>query len=54
MAVDTGCRLLTVNLTTADICDHVIAHTIVAAVRKRWLWLSSICSPTVPMVTPAL
>jgi putative transposase len=37
-AVDTGGRLLMVNLTTADISDSAGARTIVAAIRKRWPW----------------
>lgn len=28
-----------VNLATADISDSAGAQTIVAAIRKRWLWL---------------
>ena len=39
IAVDTDGRLLMVNLTTADISDSAGAHTIVAAIRKRWPWL---------------
>jgi putative transposase len=36
IAVDTGGRLLLVNLTTADISDSAGAQTILDAIRKRW------------------
>ncbi len=39
VALDTGGRLLVLNLTTADISDSAGAQTILAAVRKRWPWL---------------
>lgn len=39
VAVDTGGRLLMVNLTTADISDSAGAQSILAAIRKRWPWL---------------
>jgi len=38
IAVATDGRLLMVNLTTAYISDSAGAQTIVATVRKRWLW----------------
>jgi hypothetical protein len=38
-AVDTGGRLLMVNLTCADVSDSAGAQTILAAIRKRWPWL---------------
>ena len=39
VAVDTDGRLLTVNLTTADVQDAAGAERIVTAIRKRWPWL---------------
>jgi hypothetical protein len=39
IAVDTDGRLLTVNLTTADISDSAGAQTILDAIRQRWPWL---------------
>ena len=39
VAVDTDGRLLTVNLTTADVQDAAGAEQIIKAVRKRWPWL---------------
>ena len=40
IAVDTDGRLLMVNLTTADISDSAGAHSILAAIRKRWPWVT--------------
>ena len=39
IAVDTGGRLLMVNLTSADISDSAGAQTISDAIRKRWPWV---------------
>jgi putative transposase len=39
VVVDTDGRLLTVNLTAADIQDVAGAEAIVAAIRRRWPWL---------------
>ena len=39
IAVDTGGRLLMVNLTPADISDSAGAQTILDGIRKRWPWV---------------
>jgi len=39
IAVDTDGRLLTVNLTTADISDSAGARMILHAIRTRWPWI---------------
>ncbi len=39
IAVDTGGRLLMVNLTTADVQVAAGAEAIITAIRKRWPWL---------------
>lgn len=39
IVVDTGGRLLMVNLTTADISDSAGAQAILDALRKRWPWI---------------
>lgn len=39
VAVDTDGRLLTVNLTPADISDSAGAQAILDALRKRWPWI---------------
>ena len=39
IAVDTGGRLLMVNLTAADISDSAGAETILEGIRKRWPWV---------------
>ena len=39
VAVDTGGRLLMVNLTTAEVQDAAGAERIVTAIRQRWPWL---------------
>ena len=39
IAVDTDGRLLTVNLTTADISDSAGAQAVLDAIHKRWPWI---------------
>ena len=39
IAVDTGGRLLMVNLTPADISDSAGAQAVLDGIRKRWPWV---------------